>query len=349
MNSYLNQKSVSGCMLQLINNFCSLNHINCLSNRKYEIDDRISLDFWLKKIKKIALQYQHEGLGIEIAQHQDPKSIGLCAYILDASQNLREALELLTDYNRLWYDYTDKKVLIQQKTFSIIWEKASFYSTGFFIHETAISEELQAAMIYQMINAQFPSTIKTIEKINLAVPKPQNIKKYETYFNCSVKFDCSKTTLVFSKDILDIPFPNSDPILLEILLRYAKFSFDKLNDNNTYIELVNQCIIKGIENQNTQLEFIANALGLAPRVLQSKLKNNGVTFQLLLEEIRFNKAKDYLINTNLSINEISHLLGYKEQSSFNRSFKIWSGCSPLQWRKKYNSLSDNKSNKTAPT
>lgn len=339
MNSYLQQKSVSGCMFQLLDNFCVHGNHSNLSNYKYDVEDRIALDLWLEKIKEIALQDQHEGLGLKIAQQAGIKPIGLCAYILNASQNLKEALKVLADYNRLWFDYTDKKVLIQQKTFSINWEKSSFYSTGYFAKETAISDELQAAMIYQIISAQFPSTLKITEIVKLVIPKPKNIKKYENYFNCPVKFDCSKTDLVFSKEILDIPFRNSDPVLLKILLRHAEYSFSKLDNDNTYIETVCLSITKGIEKQNTQLDYIANSLGITPRVLQNKLKKNGVTFQLLLDEVRFNKAKEYLINTKLSIIEISFFLGYKEQASFNRSFKSWSGYSPLQWKKNYHNMS----------
>ncbi|WP_155769208.1 helix-turn-helix domain-containing protein, partial [Acinetobacter gerneri] len=40
----------------------------------------------------------------------------------------------------------------------------------------------------------------------------------------------------------------------------------------------------------------------------------------------------YLKNSDLSISQITNLLAYKEQPSFNRSFKLWTGLTPLEWR-----------------
>ena len=40
------------------------------------------------------------------------------------------------------------------------------------------------------------------------------------------------------------------------------------------------------------------------------------------------KAKDFLMNTNLSVSEISELVGYLAQNTFGRAFKRVTGLSP---------------------
>ncbi|MDN5622625.1 MAG: AraC family transcriptional regulator, partial [Acinetobacter sp.] len=52
--------------------------------------------------------------------------------------------------------------------------------------------------------------------------------------------------------------------------------------------------------------------------------------------VRKGLALQYLEDGSLNINEISALLAYNEQSSFNRAFKTWFGMSPIQWRKDFN-------------
>ena len=47
------------------------------------------------------------------------------------------------------------------------------------------------------------------------------------------------------------------------------------------------------------------------------------------------KAKDYLKNPELSINEISQLVGYGTPSYFNRQFKAAFGETPTQYRERY--------------
>ena len=46
-------------------------------------------------------------------------------------------------------------------------------------------------------------------------------------------------------------------------------------------------------------------------------------------------AMQYLKDPHLSLQEISMLLGYSEQSAFQRAFKQWTAQTPQQWRSEY--------------
>jgi len=46
-------------------------------------------------------------------------------------------------------------------------------------------------------------------------------------------------------------------------------------------------------------------------------------------------AMQYLKDPHLSVQEISMLLGYSEQSAFQRAFKQWTAQTPQQWRSEY--------------
>jgi AraC-like DNA-binding protein len=41
----------------------------------------------------------------------------------------------------------------------------------------------------------------------------------------------------------------------------------------------------------------------------------------------------YLNDPKVSIAEVAFLLGFSEQSSFNRAFRRWTGQAPGQWRR----------------
>ena len=43
-------------------------------------------------------------------------------------------------------------------------------------------------------------------------------------------------------------------------------------------------------------------------------------------------AQEYLRDPHLSLQEIALLLGYSEQSAFQRAFKQWLQQTPQQWR-----------------
>lgn len=52
-----------------------------------------------------------------------------------------------------------------------------------------------------------------------------------------------------------------------------------------------------------------------------------------LDMLKFNEAKSLLNQPNISITEISEILGYQNGSHFSRQFKTWSGHSPNTYRK----------------
>ncbi|SKA98087.1 two-component system, response regulator YesN [Caloramator quimbayensis] len=62
-------------------------------------------------------------------------------------------------------------------------------------------------------------------------------------------------------------------------------------------------------------------------------KENGITFLDYLSEVRMNKAKELLKNTDLSVAEICERVGYNDLKYFVKSFKKFTGIKPSEYRK----------------
>src|SRR6201999_2946680 len=76
----------------------------------------------------------------------------------------------------------------------------------------------------------------------------------------------------------------------------------------------------------------ARALGTSSRSLSRKLREAGVPFARILDELRQVLAKHYLSERELPVSEIAWLLGYREVSSFTHAFRRWTGTTPRQFR-----------------
>ena len=85
--------------------------------------------------------------------------------------------------------------------------------------------------------------------------------------------------------------------------------------------------------ENPGLRLIADALGLGPRTLQRRLRNCGVDFKDLADEIRCHLAVNYLKARKNKLTGVALLLGYSEVSAFNRAFKRWTDSTPLSYRR----------------
>ncbi|WP_162866320.1 helix-turn-helix transcriptional regulator [Microvirga tunisiensis] len=77
---------------------------------------------------------------------------------------------------------------------------------------------------------------------------------------------------------------------------------------------------------------IARLFSMHHRTLSRHLAREGVTFQQVVDEIRFALARDLLANTDMALDQISVVLRYSEPSAFTRAFHRWSGQSPSAWR-----------------
>ncbi|HEL8445800.1 TPA: helix-turn-helix transcriptional regulator, partial [Legionella pneumophila] len=91
-------------------------------------------------------------------------------------------------------------------------------------------------------------------------------------------------------------------------------------------------------NQNlnhASMDEIASRLCMTSRTLRRHLQRLDVTYQELLDEVREQKAKTFLLNNNISMTEISFLLGFQDTSNFSKAFKRWTGVTPTEYREKH--------------
>ncbi len=82
------------------------------------------------------------------------------------------------------------------------------------------------------------------------------------------------------------------------------------------------------------IEAVCKALFCSRRSLQRHLKDEGVSFQSVLQTTRRDLALHYLAQKELRIEEISYLLAYGDPNSFYRAFHAWTGITPAEARER---------------
>lgn len=70
---------------------------------------------------------------------------------------------------------------------------------------------------------------------------------------------------------------------------------------------------------------------MSERTLQRKLLGEDTSYQIILDEVRKGLAKKYL-EENISLIEISFLLGFESQSAFNKFFRKHFGQKPTKYK-----------------
>jgi AraC-like DNA-binding protein len=91
-------------------------------------------------------------------------------------------------------------------------------------------------------------------------------------------------------------------------------------------------IIRHLQDGEPQRPKTATILGMSERTLQRRLAEEGTSFQRLLDDTRRELAQHYLGQSNISLTDITYLLGFSDQSSFFRAARRWFGNSPRDYR-----------------
>lgn len=93
---------------------------------------------------------------------------------------------------------------------------------------------------------------------------------------------------------------------------------------------VEQRIEAMLERGAVRIVEIARALGTSRQTLYRRLKEEGATFEQLLDGVRRRLALRYLRKEGMAVKEAAWRLGFSDPAAFSRAFKRWTGSSPSQ-------------------
>lgn len=120
-----------------------------------------------------------------------------------------------------------------------------------------------------------------------------------------------------------------------IMLRDHSNSIEFAGEYSPCLELVPSILqYMDVNYSHTSIQDIAEHFGFNASYLgQTFKKSTGSTLIAALMEIRVSKARQLLETTSLSVDVISEMVGYEDNTHFIRMFKKKIGITPLQYRK----------------
>jgi AraC-like DNA-binding protein len=163
-------------------------------------------------------------------------------------------------------------------------------------------------------------------------PRPDDISEHLRILGPSIRFDQPANEILLARSLMDQNIASADEELLGVLEQYAEKVLARLRPDKTWSATVARLVSTTLCDGKPSLADVARRLAVSTRSLQTKLRDEGTTYQEILDRIRKETAEVYLRDSTLTMGEIAFLLGFAEQSAFNRAFKKWTGDSPSQFR-----------------
>lgn len=159
-----------------------------------------------------------------------------------------------------------------------------------------------------------------------------DVQALEAYFGCRILIGANCNRLTIHRRDLDRPFVSYNSELLEILTPVLDQSLDEQQCNRSITEMVKWIMKRSLTGGRPDVQTVASELGMSDRTLQRRLTDKGTSFNHLLIQVRHEQARELLADPSLDIKEVAFLIGFEDQNSFYRAFRLWEGDTPSNWR-----------------
>lgn len=277
-------------------------------------------------VEEAARQLNCPDFGLRLAQEQDLLMLGPVAAIALNAPTVGDALENIIQYLH-YHTPGIRTALDRERSADLAYLK---FDLNHRLANHRQNLEQVAGFANNTLKVLYGSDFRA-KSILMRADSPLPHGRYEHYFEAPVHFGSECDALVLTTAQLHRKIDQANPLLHSLLDQYIS---DAMLDNPLEVkQQVEQLIHRLLPIQRCNLQTVASQLGLHKRTLQRRLAERGVIFEEFLDTIRRQRAEKYLAEAEMPMTQIAALIGYREQSSFNRACRRWFGTTPLNVRR----------------
>lgn len=163
--------------------------------------------------------------------------------------------------------------------------------------------------------------------------KPDDVRPFRRFFQAPLRFDTEQYALVFSHSWLNVRMPGTDAELERLLRKQIGALEAKHGDG--FPEIVRSVLRSALLTGHSSADEVAALFSMHARTLGRRLEDFGTSFQELVDEGRFEIARQMIEDTSFEVHQIAAAIGYTRASAFTRAFRRWSGTTPTLWRARH--------------
>ncbi|RUP27863.1 MAG: AraC family transcriptional regulator [Curvibacter sp.] len=168
-------------------------------------------------------------------------------------------------------------------------------------------------------------------RVEFAFDKPAHEARYRRFFRCPIHYGAGGHRLTLESRWLEVRLPGYDRITCGLMRAQLNTVLPRPAGRSDLVESLTNRMRLGGEELPRQAE-LAQMINLSERTLRRRLESQSQSFRSLRDATRYEKARDLLQNSGLTMAEVAGRVGYSDARAFRRAFKRWSGVLPADFR-----------------
>ncbi len=304
-------------------------------------NNKITVEQYIALTKQGLIASNNPGLGLIFGSSLSLQSHNYLGFAMQSCNNGHEANRLMCQYIntrfpslKLQYQYEGEYSVL------IIEDWLDEPELHLYNLEVALATIYKGSMSLQLLNRIQTSNFNgndlslhgNIVAIELEYPKPKHFQIYQDIFPLvKISFNKPSCRILLNKAALEKPFSFANPSSLKLAESMCLAELKALSANESLTSKIHNLLISE-PLQFPNLDNMAKQLNLSSRALSRSLKEEGTSYQEILDSVRKQLSIHYLKTTQLSIAEIAYRLNFEQPTNFTRAFKKWTQKSPSDYR-----------------
>jgi AraC-like DNA-binding protein len=266
-------------------------------------------------------------LGFELGRRVKTTSHDILGYALLTSPTLRDALRLLSSYQRLINPAFTLELQHRERRVDLVYRPAMALSHRAMriVQETiAVSNHHEFGYLLQRGLSPYD--------IHFSIERPPHAERYAELAPARVHWGDLLPGLRLSMDaaLLDVRLVMADPRAMQAAEQRCVAMMRNSRGSPRWSEWCRMMLREAEDSQPT-LEQLARFVNVSARTLSRYLVAEDTGFRELALQVRTERAKRLLAIGDQSVTRIAYRLGYSDVASFIRSFRSRTGYSPGAW------------------
>ena len=271
------------------------------------------------------VEHSPPGIGIAMGLESTIADEGILGYAALSRATLRDINALVKKYVQL----TEFLIRYSDAVVNGEWhiEFAAVYPMGDvlpFLIEEIFARSKAEFKIYTGVDIPF-------KQLDLAYSEPPYAALYHEVFRCPLRFNQDRNRLTVDAKYLDLPIVFSNPEVAKLCEEQCAKLLGAINHSSNVGAEVRRRLILNPGKYPSLAEMSAE-MRLSVTTLKRKRREEGETYQGILDLTRKDLAIQYLTETRLTPKEIAYRLGFSNVHNFRRAFKVWTGANPSQFQ-----------------